>query len=385
MLRFFLRICKKVSAHEKKIPKHPQQPALIFLFLSTKHDSLPMPTDFQQYLLQAVRRNAAADSTVLAQEVADLLHASKANAYKKLKGEVALSVEDVLRLAQRFGVSLDQYLQNGQSGADSRAITFQYGPKLSTPNSPAAYLKQVHDNFLQVSKLPAPSIRYATNEMPLFHLLACPQIMAFKLYVWSRINWGLAEMAQVKFDPAKFIACYPAIEQHRIALLDLYQYTPSKEYWSAQFLDNILNQIHYYHDAGLFQSLDTPGALLAELRAMLAERYEMATCGTKTSLKEKGNDPVPAAFDLHLNQVAYTNNLILVYAADQPIALYATMDNPHFLSTYDPAMCAEMHHWVEKIENCSVQISKVGEPHRLRLFEALQAKIGVLEKDLVIA
>jgi plasmid maintenance system antidote protein VapI len=337
-----------------------------------------MPTEFQQYLLQALKHNAP-DGTLLAQELAELLQIGRATAYKKIKGDIPFSVEEALRLARHFHFSIDEYVQRGQG---ERSVQFAYTLGDVQAKSPEAFLRSIHDDLLKIAQLPDPLIRYATNEVPIFHSLSCPQLLAFKLYVWSRINWRLPPETKQAFDPADFYARYPEIAGYRQRLLCLYQQMPSVEYWPPQLMDNILSQIRYCFFSGLFLDPATPRALCAEMREMLAVRHEMAAIGHKSPLAACPEGDNSASFVMYLNEIAYTNNIILVYVNRRPAALYATMDNPNFMRTSDPAMCAEMHDWVEKVEACSVQISKVGEQHRLHLFDVLQAKIAALEREL---
>ena len=326
-----------------------------------------MTTDFHHYLLEEANK-AMPTHTLLAQELLTLLPQSKANIYKKIKGEVPFSALEAIAIARKFGISLDRFIHNGHS--DFEKVSFDYSLPQHQPHSPAAFLEKVRLDLERIVKIPQVCIHYASNEVPLFHSLTCRNLLAFKLYVWSRTNWKCPDMPNVAFDVEAFYALWPDVEKHRQAIASLYRQIPSKEYWSRTVLDNILNQIRYYTEAKFFKDPGMPEMLLAELRQILDTSAFLAAEGTKGA-----PDPTaPAAsFELFLNEIAYTNNIILIYSAKRPIGVYATMDNPNFLRCVDPVFCQRMHLWIKQVEECSFHVSS--EQHRLSLFRDLYEKV----------
>ncbi|HMX41666.1 MAG TPA: hypothetical protein PKD78_15115 [Saprospiraceae bacterium] len=91
--------------------------------------------------------------------------------------------------------------------------------------------------------------------------------------------------------------------------------------------------------------------MLNELRALLDRNLEAARSGQKTTADGTGT-----AFELYCNEVAYTNNIILVHAAGQPCELYTTLDNPNFIKTTDPRLCNQAKDWLDHIQQASVQV-----------------------------
>ncbi len=228
----------------------------------------------------------------------------------------------------------------------------------------------------------APAVWYATNEVPVFHYMPHRNLLAFKLYIWSRINWHLPEYARAKFSPEEMYAAHPEIEQHRQEICAFYAQVPTREYWPLHILDHTLNQIRHCAQARFFAQPEMPGLLLAELRTMLHTNLEAAYRGNKSTGMEAGAAGPGASFELFFNEIAYTNNIILVFTDAQPVALYTTLDNPNFIRSLDAEMCRKMAQWLGNIEQSSVQISHRGERQRHGLFEDVQAKIEALEREL---
>ena len=213
-----------------------------------------MATEFHHYLFEHIRRSAKPE-TVLAQELVALLQQSKANIYKKINGKVPFSCEEIVLLARHFGISLDQYIHNGHNGFDK--VSFDYSLPQHQPRTPLQFLEKIRNDMERIAQLPQPKIRYASNEVPIFHSIMSRNVLAFKLYVWSRTNWKLPELLNAPFNPDEIYARWPELEEHRQATYLLYQQIPSIEYWPRIILNNFLNQIRYYANVNLLPSPPT--------------------------------------------------------------------------------------------------------------------------------
>lgn len=327
-----------------------------------------MPLPFHEFFLNEIRR-LAPPNTTLVSELMPLLQLSKANTYKKMNGEVLFSAAEIITLARHFGISLDGYIQHGQG--DFGKVMFDYSLPQHQPRTPLLFLEKIMRDLENVARIPNPKIRYASNEVPIFHSLQCRNLLAFKLYVWSRTNWQLPEMLHSAFNPDEFYERWPRLEMLRQESYHLYQQIPTVEYWPRPILNNILNQIRYYTTANLFQNPQMPATLLGELLEMVESREKMAAEGHKGQMPDGRR---AAGFDLYLNEIAFTNNIVLIYKGDEPNSLYATMDNPNFVRSTAPDFCQRMHQWVNQIEECSFPLKN--EQHRISLFSDLKSIIN---------
>jgi hypothetical protein len=323
-----------------------------------------MYKNFHQYLLAGVNR-ANADNQVIAQNLADLLQQSKSNIYKKLRGEVPFTGEEILLIAAHYQISLDQFLQ--QNVSTTNKLQFEYSTSVDHAHTPISFLQKIRLDLERVSSIPGIQLCYATNEIPIFHYMSCRNLLAFKLFIWARTNWGLADVLGNSFNTDEFYAQWPGLEEHRLAILDLYKKIPTKEYWPKFVTSHIYNQIRYYVDGRFFIHPEMPELLKSELKDMLDELSNLAALG----VKDYG--PNAASFSLYLNEIAFANNLIIIYQHQQPIAVYITLDNPNYLSSNNPAFCLKMHQWLQRIEEYSFLAKN--EQHRIKLFRELKTRI----------
>lgn len=332
-----------------------------------------MNRPFQQWLMEQAATKLP-PGQMLFYEIKQILQGSDSNIYKKIRLETELKMEEAALIAHRFDISLDRYVHRDKPG---RAV-FHYPPLQQAFRSPADLLRILSAEMAHILTTPKPLVWYATNEVPIFHYMPHRNLLAFKLYIWSRISWALPEYARAKFSAADMYAKHPAIEQHRQDIASFYAQVPTREYWPLHILDHTLNQIRHCAKAGFFAQPDTPKVLLAELRAMLSASLEAAHNSRKmTEMEEPG-----AGFDLFFNEIGYTNNVILIFSEANPVTLFTTLDNPNFIKSMDTEICQKMEQWIGRIERSAVQVSGGGEQQRHGLFEYVQAQIGALEQEL---
>lgn len=332
-----------------------------------------MAKPFQKWLMEQAAAKMP-PGQMLAFALKQLLGLSDSAAYKKIRSESELGSEEIAAIAQHFDISLDRYVHSDKPGRAS----FYYPPLGQAFRSPADLLRILSAEMAHILSTPQPSVWYATNEVPIFHYMPHPCLLAFKLYIWSRISWALPDYARAKFSATKMYEQCPAIEQHRQEIAAFYAQVPTREYWPLHILDHTLNQIRHCAQARFFAEADTPRTLLAELRAMLYTSLEAAHSGHKLMTPDEPG----GGFDLFFNEIGYTNNVILIFSEGRPVTLFTTLDNPNFIKSADTEICQKMEQWIGRIERSAVRISGGGEQQRHWLFEHVEAKIKGLEQEL---
>ena len=334
---------------------------------------LYMERSFQKWFMDQVAAKLP-PSQALHYAIKQVLGLSDSAVYKKIRQQSELKGDEIMAVARHFDISLDRYVHQDHP---SRGL-FEYPPIEKPFQSPSDFLGMLGAEMTGILSTPAPSVWYATNEIPIFHYMAYRSLLAFKLYVWSRTSWMLPQYLQSKFSVEEMYARHPDIEACRHHIAAFYARVPSKEYWPPNILDHTLSQIRHCVHANFFDQPDLWSVLLQEMRDMLHNSLDLALRGTKSGPEE----PHEVAFELFSNEFAYTNNTILVFSASRPVSLYVTFDNPNFAKTTSTDICQKMRLWMNRIENTSVRISKEGERQRHRLFQQVEAKIEALEREL---
>lgn len=328
-----------------------------------------MTGQFQSWLFTEITKKLPARVT-LAKEIGGLLALSSGTVYKKMRGEVPLSLEEALTLLRHYGISADRFI------TEDKSVSLQYSALGQELITPVDYLGGLESQLTALRRLPNPNIWYATYELPIFYYLYFPNLIAFKLYLWGRVNWQTPELRDVPFHPEHFAAAYPTLDATRLRLQALYAGIPSREFWPVHTLENTLSQIRLCAVSHLVErqvALD-----LCEHLHQLTDRIgRFASAGQKTS--EDGSES--AGFDLYLNQMIYTNNTILV-RSDAYKSAFTTLDNPNYLHSADPLLIHTIETWMERIRQNTTKISLEGELQRNYMLHQMKLRIEAIQSEL---
>lgn len=319
-------------------------------------------SSFQKNLLEQVlaRVPAHVNAAVLLSEILDI---STGNAYKKIRNEVTLSLEDALRLSRHFGISLDAC---NEAPGSLRTLPLEY-PAMQQPiQGPVDFMQRLIDQLRGVQTLPGVRIWYATSEMPVLHYLRMPTLLAFKLHLWARITWRNTEALQ--FNAQDFYDRYPEIEALRLEGIERYSQIPSCELWPMHLLEHTLGQLKVYRDSRRFQRSEDYTQLVKELHEFVAYLQNIA----ENSSKDAGSGA--QNIEVYFNQMAFTNNMFIVHAP-QPVAVMVTVDNPNFILLRQPDMVQHIAGWLESVRARSIRISGEGEHYRYFLINHWMQRI----------
>lgn len=323
--------------------------------------------EFFKQLLQRFPRKADA-----VEALADLLHLSKDAVYRRLRGDTLLTPDELLDLARKYRVSLD-----GLALKDTNTVFFSYNTFSNPVKCFADWLDSVHADIQRVSKMKESHIFYASLEIPVFHYLFFPNLLAFKLYVWGKTSWQLDFLQNRSFS---FDILTPQDEQIATEILEYYLRLPTTELWSLNIADHTLNQIEYTLLSGNFAQREDAMILCQQLLQLVQHEKAMAAAGSKFKLGQSAQE-LSADFNLFHNEIVHTNNTFLVKTAGGN-AVYTTLSNPNFLQTTDLRLCENMDKWFSNIIAQSNSISQHSAKSRGWFFSGLERKIEATMKRI---
>jgi hypothetical protein len=245
--------------------------------------------------------------------------------------------------------------------------------------SPEDYLDNLLARMRRIATLPQPFIWYATYEIPVFYYIFYPELIAFKLYVWGRVNWQVPELAQRSFDVDDFYQLYPRLETLRHELATLMAQVPSREFWPVHILDNTLSQVRIKSLSGRFANPGVAALVCDRLHEMLRHFERMAVAGYKMV---PGSDAPGGVFELYLNELIYTNNTILIRSNERSVAVYAAFDTPNFVQTTDPAVLQHIDNWMLQLRTRTMRVSVENEHQRAYLFRQLHKRLQEMRAEI---
>lgn len=313
-------------------------------------------------------RQSVGTGVPLAADLSELLDLSQDGIYRRLRGETVLSMDELVKICSHYKISPDVVL-----GADQNTATFQFRRINQRAEGLEEYLKNILTDIERIGSAPDPHIFYAAADIPLFHDLKFPELIAFNLFYWQRAVMNLPEMEGTKFSVDSVREDFREICNR---ILNAYIRIPSTEIWHMGTVETNLSMLEYAWDAGWFQNrehvLSVCGQLIEELKYV--ERQAIRSSKFVDEQRWMEND---GNFVLYASEVSVHNNHILVHAGNTKAA-YITYNSFNTMTTVNPVFVAETEAWMNTIKKKSIMINGVAEKQRNTFFRKAKEKVDVL-------
>jgi hypothetical protein len=288
----------------------------------------------------------------LAEELADVLDVSIDSAYRRIRGETDLTIEEIYRITKKYAISVDDVFSNR-----SDTVTFAYTKLTDSAGNFESYLDRLFTHVKTISKFENKKIYYVAEETPLFYSFFSPKFTEFKLFYWQRSVLNIREYQQTKFNwgfvPKKLVdLAHGSFKE--------YMGIPSVEVWTDETVLTGLKQVKFYFDSGIL-SKEHALELLQEYRRMIEMVQGIAETGRK-NVSDKNE-----TYFLYTSEVVLGTNCIYVIMGDTKYS-YITFNTLNSLTTNNPEFCEETEHWMRNLEKKSTLISGVGEKQRYQFF-----------------
>ncbi len=307
----------------------------------------------------------------LVDELADLLTISTDSVYRRLRGETALTLDEISLICNHFKISFDMF-----SAGLHGSVTFSYSP-LNNISNFKSYLASIRDDMVKIAKAENRQIVYSALDVPIFHHFNYPILSAFKLFYWLK-----AIVNEPMLDGKKFSQQWINPELSAVAkeIYNLYISIPSIEIWTTETINSLLKQIEFYWDSGLFETKDDALKVCECVEAEIKCLQKQAEQSSKTNIETRK----PAQehnFMLYQSEIEIGNNCILITMGDVK-NVYLTFHTMNKIVTGNSSFCNETQHWLDNLVRKSIPLSGVAEKQRYRFFKRIYEKIAALQKAI---
>lgn len=320
-------------------------------------NTLSVQLAFVQKLKELAPANAS-----LADEIAELLNVSADSAYRRLRGETSISLDEVVAICNHFKVPFSSFTESLAG-----LVTFRYKQLGDDEESLYKYLKGLEETLDMLMLANEKHIIYGMTDIPILHQLGFREIGSFKMFYWMRALMGVKSLEDKKFDPNLISS-----ELQRVGsnVYTKYKKVPSTEIWSDDLLFPTLKQVEYSWDSGWFASQETAISVCENLREMLLRAREMAEAGSKIQTGEER----PQNYKLYFSELLIGNNTLMAHS-DNLSAVYLSHHTFNNINTTNEQFCIETEAWLEKHIKKSTLISGTAEKQRMKFFNLLDKNI----------
>lgn len=301
----------------------------------------------------------------LVDELADLLQTSNDSAYRRIRGETLLSIDEITAICSFFKVSLETAAQ-----PDSETVTFTYRNLKGKPEEFRKWLQTLLDNVKRIAASGG-TILYAADDVPVWQHFFSDEFAAFKIFYWRKSILNDPDLEGKQFDLSLI---EPDLVTMAGDLFHAYNTVNSTEIWTEDTLNSTLKQIEYHWESGFIRDVSTAIRLcdfVEEEVNMLKRNAERGYKSLGVSGEELGK------FSLYQSELMVGNNSILANIGNTKIA-YVSNNTFNFMSTMNHGFVQENEAWLNNLMRKSILISGVNEKQRNKFFSALMGKIDSL-------
>ena len=321
-------------------------------------------SELQQQLFQVIKSRLSTDASV-ADEVASLLEISTDSAYRRMRGEKALTFDELYKIAIHYRISIDQ-LMNIENGGflfqgqflDKKAFRFE------------EYMNSLLQNLAYMNSFKEKEFYYSCKDLPVFYHYVFRELAAFKWFFWLKTYFNFPEFEKKKFRFSDYPDELFAIDQK---VIGLYNQIPSIEIWNIESMSILLRQIEFYRDCKVFES-DKDAYILYEAVEKLWNHLEkQASLGYKFNYGDPEQKSI-GKFRMYFNEVQLGDNNMLTVLDGVKLS-YISHTTINFMLTRNIAFNENMYNHLQNLIRRSTLISGVSEKERAKFFRIIRERI----------
>lgn len=329
--------------------------------------------DVQQRIFDKIKQQLPKDEKIV-DILMNTLHLSQDAVYRRLRGDVPLTIYETKTLCQAYNISFDEIEQYKKG-----RVSFNYLPLDRIGLNFETWMTGLRDGLKQLKQLENTRMIMSVNDTPIFQLFNLPHLTRFKFFFWAKTYLKIPAYEKELFKREK-------IDKHVLGLgieaHNIYNSIPTTEIYSLETLQGTLRQIQYYFEAHLFEDPSYVLELLDNLSDLIKHMKIQAEIGRKFAF---GNEPPSAGnpIEMYFNETFIADNTYLI-KSDAGSTVYLTHNIMNYLNSTDPYYIQESEFVLDKLINNSNLISEVNTKDRNRFFAALQLQVDSFRKKVEV-
>ena len=328
-----------------------------------------------QHTLFQLLRELIPNELSMVDEIADLLNVSTGSAYRRIRGQTAISLDESEILCYKYNIPLDSIL-----GSKNNSVNFSYRSINPEKLNFKDYLRQILGDLKRIQAYDQREIIYSAKDIPIFYHFQFKELASFKIFFWLKTFMQFPE-----FKDEKFSLDYMDDENTKIGneLLESYVSIPSIEIWNDETVNSALKQIDFYYESGLFVD-DSIALILCDNLLELVRHIKTQADRGRKFLKDKEVADTENNYKLYYNELTLVDNTILVKTGANR-TVYLTHNLLNNLITTNESFCNETNTIMENMMNKANLISSSSEKLRNQYFIRIEDRIVKLKRKFEVS
>ncbi|HEX7411824.1 MAG TPA: hypothetical protein VF298_06755, partial [Bacteroidales bacterium] len=196
----------------------------------------------QESLFNAIKSSLPSNIS-LVHDISELLGISYDSAYRRIRSDKELSLDELKMLSLHYKISIDTLFNLKSNNIvfnslflSEQGITFD------------EWLRLMLDQVKMINSFKEKELIYSAKDIPIFHYFEFPEIFAFKVYFWHKALIPSQEFTE-KLITLEISGKLLEIGR-QIAIT--YSKIPTRELWNEETFNSIIRQIEFCFVSGYF-------------------------------------------------------------------------------------------------------------------------------------
>ncbi|MBS1919916.1 MAG: hypothetical protein JST17_06670 [Bacteroidetes bacterium] len=329
--------------------------------------------ELQQQLFNEIKRKLGENASV-ADEVAKLLAISSDSAYRRIRGEKMISLDELYKICIHYKISLDQMMdiQTGLFHFQGQLLdskTYRYDEYLMTTLHWLAYFNsfKVKEYF------------YLCKDVPIFHHFYFRELASFKYYFWLKTIFRFPDFIHRKFRVDDYPDDFFGLGSK---IISTYNQIPCVEIWNLESINTMIRQMEYCRDNQIFDSDREALKVYEAFEKYLDHLQKQAELGYKFDISDTEKKPL-GRFKMYFNEWILLDNNMMAILDNTKLSIV-----PHTAINYmicrDLTFTEKQYQFIQNLMQRSTQISEVSEKERSRFFRILRERIEKRKESLKV-
>jgi plasmid maintenance system antidote protein VapI len=301
----------------------------------------------------------------LVDAIADILNISNDSAYRRIRGEKPISLEEMQKLAAQYKISLDQFMH-----LQSDSFLFS-GKLINTDNHNYENWEESILQLLQfASSFQKKHITYLAKDIPLPQQFMVPELAAFKSFYFRKSILNYDELKGKKFSLNNIQDRHFEISKK---IAEVYNQIGSTDIWNIESINSTIRQIEFYREVNFFETEKEAKNLYDAVLRLIDHLEKQSELGLKFAINESPK-PNAGSFYLYNNELDLGDNTVLLELDNLRVTIL-NHSIINFISTSDEKFNTYTYEALQNVLKKTTSISINSEKERARFFTQLRCNI----------
>ncbi|WP_419869454.1 hypothetical protein [Chryseobacterium sp. CT-SW4] len=276
--------------------------------------------------------------------LSEILYISLESAYRRLRGEVSFSAEEVILLSHNLNFSIDEAFELKKDLA-----VFNLDGNLQQNTSEFLYsVIRIYDDFFKRSH-PA-NVESFSSEITGNHLLHIFLLLYKNLFKFFYFQWARQKSEFPSCTKLSEISIPADLESHRLSIVETMMHAENITYiFDKNTINSTVDSIMYFFRLGLLDKEEL--MLLSEELSLLIRRIEEEAASGTNKIGNKRNYYIANHVD--------SNTMYSIYNNVHESFFWMYSVSP--VRTNNKKVCVNHKEWIETLKKYSIPISKANE------------------------